>query len=963
MFPQFEYVNPTPNAGDSFGSSIVEAGNGATLIVTDPGDDAVATDAGAVYLYNRVTGQLISTLTGSTASDQVGNNAPIAMSNGHYVVRSINWDNGTVTNAGAATWGNGTTGITGVVSSSNSLVGSTASDQVGVTGVTALSNGHYVVGSHSWDNGTRVDAGAVTWGNGSSGISGVITATNSLVGNTANQAVGGSVISHSDGSFTASGSGAGGIVLGGTPDLSHLTFNRWQAGTVTLTPDILLQQLNAGTAVTLQANTDITVNSAITVTNPGGAGGALTLQAGRSVLINAAITTDDGALALYANSPVSDGTIDSERAAGTAVITLGGAINTGAGAFLAAIKNGSGLTSSAQGGITTSAAITAGSISLTTTSSAITLASGASLSGAGTGDVIQLSAGTTFTNSSGSSSPISVTGGGRYMIYSSSPLTDSYGGMSRPNKRYNFTYGSSTAGLSGGPWFLYSLTPTLTVAADAQSKVYGTANPSLTFAVTGLIDGDTAGTALTGSVTTSATASSGVGSYTITQGTLAASALGYTLSSYTAGTLSITPAALTITADSLSKTYGTANPTLTASTSGLVNSDTAAVISGVSLSTTATASSGVGSYSITASGGTASNYTITYVSGSLTINPALLTVTASSGQGKVYGSSDPTLTYALTSGALVGSDSFSGSLSRAAGANVGSYAIGQGTLTAGSNYTLTYVGANFSITPAALTITADSLSKTYGTANPTLTASTSGLVNSDTAAVISGVSLSTTATASSGVGSYAITASGGTASNYTITHVSGSLTVNPAALRLIVTDASRRVGEANPAFSYTLLGLVGADTPAVFTGATLASMAHLTSPAGRYAITASGGSASNYVLTDVVSGALEVLVPTPAILAHGPKALIRQLHSGAPAWPQVQDKHPVTPADAVFDGRNPSGNVYDPYGMTFSLGTVDDALEAKLLAQEPWRQGQPPRISRFKLFITDFWSYLQSRNH
>ena len=47
------------------------------------------------------------------------------------------------------TWGSGTTGVSGVVSSGNSLAGSTASDQVGGSGITALTNGNYVVSSSS----------------------------------------------------------------------------------------------------------------------------------------------------------------------------------------------------------------------------------------------------------------------------------------------------------------------------------------------------------------------------------------------------------------------------------------------------------------------------------------------------------------------------------------------------------------------------------------------------------------------------------------------------------------------------------------------------------------------------------------------------------------------------------------------------------------------------------------------
>ncbi len=88
------------------------------------------------------------------------------------MVRSPNWG---ASDFGAATWGNGTTGIVGVVSSSNSLVGSTASDLVSDGGITALSNGNYVVRSSSWDNGAATDAGAITLGNASIGVSGIIT--------------------------------------------------------------------------------------------------------------------------------------------------------------------------------------------------------------------------------------------------------------------------------------------------------------------------------------------------------------------------------------------------------------------------------------------------------------------------------------------------------------------------------------------------------------------------------------------------------------------------------------------------------------------------------------------------------------------------------------------------------------------------------------------------------------------
>ena len=72
-----------------------------------------------------------------------------------------------------------------------------------------------------------------------------------------------------------------------------------------------------------------------------------------------------------------------------------------------------------------------------------------------------------------------------------------------------------------------------------------------------------------------------------------------------------------------------------------------------------------------------------------------------------------------------------GALDRAAGENVSTYAIGQGSLTnaANTNYLLTYVGNNLGITPAALNVAANPQSKVYGTIDPALTFSVTGLVN------------------------------------------------------------------------------------------------------------------------------------------------------------------------------------------------------------------------------------------
>ena len=188
---QLDIAGP-PNSG-RFGVSITVLPNG-NFVVVDPSYDQLSppvVNVGAVYLYTP-EGALISTLLGSTANDQIGSTGITVLQNGNFVVRSQNWNG----NRGAVTWGSATTGFIGgtsvTVSATNSLVGSSANDQVGIDGVTALTNGNYVVRSSVWDNTSpaAANAGAVTWGNGSTGISGPITAANSLVGSSANDNVG-----------------------------------------------------------------------------------------------------------------------------------------------------------------------------------------------------------------------------------------------------------------------------------------------------------------------------------------------------------------------------------------------------------------------------------------------------------------------------------------------------------------------------------------------------------------------------------------------------------------------------------------------------------------------------------------------------------------------------------------------------------------------------------------------------
>ena len=124
------------------------------------------------------------------------------------------------------------------------------------------------------------------------------------------------------------------------------------------------------------------------------------------------------------------------------------------------------------------------------------------------------------------------------------------------------------------------------------------------------------------------------------------------------------------------------------------------------------------------------NDTTNFVSGgtitmTISADRAAITVTPTAGQSKVYGENNPTITYSVTSGALVGSDVLSGALTYT-GSNVGSYPISIGTL-ANSKYLITLTSVNFSISKATqAAVTLSSMSSAFSSSNKTVSLTGSG---------------------------------------------------------------------------------------------------------------------------------------------------------------------------------------------------------------------------------------------
>ncbi|TXE06930.1 MBG domain-containing protein [Algoriphagus aquimarinus] len=356
---------------------------------------------------------------------------------------------------------------------------------------------------------------------------------------------------------------------------------------------------------------------------------------------------------------------------------------------------------------------------------------------------------------------------------------------------------------------------TLDITANAgQTKVYGEADPVFTYTASGFQNGDTEAI-LTGAI--NRFAGEDVGFYAINPATIDAGP-NYTIN-FTEADFEITKASLNILVDpSQSKVYGEADPVFTYTASGFQNGDTEAILTGA---INRFAGEDVGFYAINpATIDAGPNYTINFTEADFEITKATLAVTANAGISKIYGNGDPTLTYQV-SGFKNGDTQaiLSGTLARAAGENVGNYAINLGTLSAGSNYTISFTGANFAITPRKLNVTANpNQAKVYGSPDPVLAYSASNYGNGDTNAILTGA---LGRTAGENIGMYPInlgTLSAG--SNYTINFTSADFEIATKVLNVTAEAGQSKVfGTADPVLTYTATGFENGDTNAILTGA------------------------------------------------------------------------------------------------------------------------------------------------
>jgi hypothetical protein len=408
----------------------------------------------------------------------------------------------------------------------------------------------------------------------------------------------------------------------------------------------------------------------------------------------------------------------------------------------------------------------------------------------------------------------------------------------------------------------------LTITTDAQTKVYGAANPELTFKYSGWKNNDTESVLDTKPVSsTTVDMTTEVGTYTdaITAGSGSDNNYDFT---YVANEFEVTKAMLTITVDSQTKGYGAANPELTLEYSGWKNNDTESVLDTKPTAVTSVdLATEVGTYTdaITVSSGADNNYDFTYVTNDFEVTKAMLTVTADS-QTKVYGKANPELTFEYngwkngdTESVLETKPTASTTVDQTTGFGTYTNAI---TLSPGTdnNYDITYVAADFAVTKAELTISGAKVeNKVYdGNTDATITGALLSVVVGTDDVFLENYASGTFAQTGIGTGidvTPAMTISGADISNYTLIQATGlKADITAKELRVNTAAATNKVYDGTTIAAIkgaTLAGVVGTENvilsdPATgtFAQAGVGTDIEVTS-----AMTISGTDIANYMLT------------------------------------------------------------------------------------------------------------------
>ncbi|MGH8992936.1 MAG: MBG domain-containing protein [Acidimicrobiia bacterium] len=393
----------------------------------------------------------------------------------------------------------------------------------------------------------------------------------------------------------------------------------------------------------------------------------------------------------------------------------------------------------------------------------------------------------------------------------------------------------------------------LTVTAPGPTIGYGQAVPALTPTIAGFVPGETVSVLDTApDCTAGSPAPVHAGSYVVS---CSGGSDGDYSFGYSAGTLTINEAALSITADNKTIEYGEAIPDFSVTPNGFQYSDDLSDLSGTlacAASPSPATPPAAGSYTISCSGLSSDDYTISYLTGLLTVTRAQVSVTAGN-QSITYGDSLPAFTF-TTTGSIQPADAAGITCGVPSGTgNAATVAISCSGLNP-ANYDVDYVNGTLTISKKQLAVTALSGSKPYDGVSVSVSRTITGFVNAETEGVLdTPPSCSSDPSPILNAGSYDTSCSGGDDGNYAFSYTPGSYTVNQAPLSITAGDFNKVYGAALPSdltAGVEYSGFVAGEDESDLTG-TLScdTTATQSSVVATYPVTCSGIGSTNYDIT------------------------------------------------------------------------------------------------------------------
>ncbi|MCW0376743.1 YDG domain-containing protein [Xanthomonas sacchari] len=467
--------------GTGLSNATIGQVNAATLEVgrSDGGDlvfdSDIVTGASTVSLKS---GQRVLGVNGGVSAAKLavtaGAGATLSDSTFNFTTLALDVGGATQIASSSATWG---LGLADTLTGLNVRAGTTGTVGLNATGTLGLNsaiNFNNSAATLAATAGTGFDAASTTLSNQTAAtVAFALSGGNPFAFGGSSTVLSGSMLSRFNGVSTLRVDAAGNDVTMGAFNVAVGNRMQVQARRLQQTDDV---GVSGGSFYLSAAQGGLSLNHGISAAQ------TLSLNdvAGTGIQGSGALTA--AALALRSSGPVSL----------TSASTLVNAIAAQSG-DLTFRNNGSLLVGSVDGlaGIASTGAV---DVRLTGASADLTLQQAVSAGNAAQRQTgVLLAAGRNFINQAGSSAVS--TGNGRWLVYSTSPLNDTRGGLAPQFKQYNAGTGSTV--LDAGSGFLYRVAPTVAVAlTGAASKTYdGNAAAALGgigyTASSGAIDGDT----------------------------------------------------------------------------------------------------------------------------------------------------------------------------------------------------------------------------------------------------------------------------------------------------------------------------------------------------------------------------------------------------------------------------------------------------------------------------------------